>query len=104
MVILAIVILVGTFIYGVLEMNKSSKKISKESMRELKSSERTTVVAIVKGYWKVAMILLAIVICFMFIMISQLIGKTVEHSNVVSIIAICYSIVAVIVLMSKKKN
>ena len=50
------------------------------------------------------MILLAIIIGFMFIMISQIIGKTVIYSNAVSIMAIVYSLIAyVIIIINKKK-
>lgn len=104
MVIIAIVILLAVFIYGILEMNKSSKKISKDKMRELTTAEKNAAVGIVKSYWRVSMILLAIIIGFMFIMISQIIGKTVIYSNAVSIIAMVYSVIAcVIIIMNKKK-
>lgn len=104
MIIIAIVILLAVFIYGILEMNKSSKKISKDKMRGLTTVEKTTAVGIVKSYWRVSMILLAIIIGFIFIMISQIIGKTVTYSNAVSIIAMVYSMVAcVIIRMNKKK-
>ena len=50
------------------------------------------------------MILLAIIIGFIFIMISQIIGKTVIYSNVVSIMAMVYSVIAyVIIILNKKK-
>lgn len=104
MVIIAIVVLLAVFIYGILEMNKSSKKISKDQIRELTTAEKNAAVGIVKSYWRVSMILLAIIIGFMVIMISQIIGKTVIYSNTVSIMAMVYSVIAcVIIILNKKK-
>ena len=104
MVIIAIVILLTVFIYGILEMNKSSKNISKEKITGLTTADKNAAVGIVKSYWRVSMILLAIIIGFIFIMISQIIGKTVIYSNVVSIMAMVYSVVAyVIIILNKKK-
>lgn len=104
MVIIAIVVLLAVFIYGILEMNKSSKKISKDKIRELTTAEKNAAVGIVKSYWRVSIILLAIIIGFMFIMISQIVGKTVIYSNAVSIISIVYSLIAyVIIIINKKK-
>ena len=51
MVIIAIVVLLAVFIYGILEMNKSSKKISKDKIRELTTAEKNAAVGIVKSYW-----------------------------------------------------
>ena len=104
MVIIAIVVLLAVFIYGILEMNKSSKKISKDKISELTTAEKNAAVGIVKSYWRVSMILLAIIIGFMVIMISQIIGKTVIYSNTVSIMAMVYSVIAcVIIILNKKK-
>ena len=66
MVIIAIVVLLAVFIYGILEMNKSSKKISKDKIRELTTAEKNAAVGIVKSYWRVSMILLAIIISCLF--------------------------------------
>ena len=104
MVIIAIVILLTVFIYGILEMNRSSKNISKEKMRGLTTADKNAAVGIVKSYWRVCMILLAIIIGFIFIMISQIIGKTVIYSNTVSIMAMVYSVIdCVIIILNKKK-
>ena len=94
MVIIAIVVLLAVFIYGILEMNKSSKKISKDKIRELTTAEKNAAVGIVKSYWRVSMILLAIIIGFIVIMISQIIGKTVIYSNAVSVITMVYSLLS----------
>ena len=104
MVIIAIVVLLAVFIYGILEMNKSSKKISKDQIRELTTAEKNAAVGIVKSYWRVSMILLAIIIGFMVIMISQIIGKTVIYSNAVSIITMVYSLIAYIIITINKKK
>ena len=99
MVIIAIVILLTVFIYGILEMNRSSKNISKEKMRGLTTADKNAAVGIVKSYWRVC-----IIIGFIFIMISQIIGKTVIYSNTVSIMAMVYSVIAcVIIILNKKK-
>ena len=98
MVIIAIVILLTVFIYGILEMNRSSKNISKEKMRGLTTADKNAAVGIVKSYWRICMILLAIIIGFIFIMISQI------NSNTVSIMAMVYSVIAcVIIILNKKK-
>ena len=104
MVIIAIVILLTVFIYGILEMNRSSKNISKEKMRGLTTADKNAAVGIVKSYWRVCMILLAIIIGFIFIMISQIIGKTVIYSNTVSIMAMVYSVIACVIIILNKKN
>ena len=44
MVIIAIVILLTVFIYGILEMNRSSKNISKEKMRGLTTADKNAAV------------------------------------------------------------
>ena len=104
MVIIAIVILLTVFIYGILVMNRSSKNISTEKMMGLTTADKNAAVGIVKSYWRVCMILLAIIIGFIFIMISQIIGKTVIYSNTVSIMAMVYSVIAcVIIILNKKK-
>lgn len=92
MVIIAIVILLTVFIYGILEMNRSSKNISKEKMRGLTTADKNAAVGIVKSYWRVCMILLAIIIGFIFIMISQIIGKTVIYSITEYTIAIMLTV------------
>ncbi len=104
MVIIAIVVLLAVFIYGILEMNKSSKKISKDKIRELTTAEKNSAVGIVKSYWRVSMILLAIIIGFMVIMISQIIGKTVIYSNAVSVITMVYSLIAYVIITINKKK
>ena len=104
MVIIAIVVLLAVFIYGILEMNKSSKKISKDKIRELTTAEKNAAVGIVKSYWRVSMILLAIIIGFMVIMISQIIGKTVIYSNAVSVITMVYSLIAYVIITINKKK
>ena len=104
MVIIAIVVLLAVFIYGILEMNKSSKKISKDKIRELTTEEKNAAVGIVKSYWRVSMILLAIIIGFIVIMISQIIGKTVIYSNAVSVITMVYSLIAYVIITINKKK
>ena len=104
MVIIAIVVLLAVFIYGILEMNKSSKKISKDKIRELTTAENNAAVGIVKSYWRVSMILLAIIIGFIVIMISQIIGKTVIYSNAVSVITMVYSLIAYVIITINKKK
>ena len=104
MVIIAIVILLTVFIYGILEMNRSSKNISKEKMRGLTTADKNAAVGIVKSYWRVCMILLAIIIGFIFIMISQIIGKTVIYSNAVSVITMVYSLIAYVIITINKKK
>ena len=104
MVIIAIVVLLAVFIYGILEMNKSSKKISKDKIRELTTVEKNAAVGIVKSYWRVSMILLAIIIGFIVIMISQIIGKTVIYSNAVSVITMVYSLIAYVIITINKKK
>ena len=104
MVIIAIVVLLAVFIYGILEMNKSSKKISIDKIRELTTAEKNAAVGIVKSYWRVSMILLAIIIGFIVIMISQIIGKTVIYSNAVSVITMVYSLIAYVIITINKKK
>ena len=104
MVIIAIVVLLAVFIYGILEMNKSSKKISKDKIRELTTAEKNAAVGIVKSYWRVSMILLAIIIGFIVIMVSQIIGKTVIYSNAVSVITMVYSLIAYVIITINKKK
>lgn len=104
MVIIAIVVLLAVFIYGILEMNKSSKKICKDKIRELTTAEKNAAVGIVKSYWRVSMILLAIIIGFIVIMISQIIGKTVIYSNAVSVITMVYSLIAYVIITINKKK
>ena len=104
MVIIAIVVLLAVFIYGILEMNKSSKKISKDKIRELTTAEKNAAVGIVKSYWRVSMILLAIIIGFIVIMISQIICITVIYSNAVSVITMVYSLIAYVIITINKKK
>ena len=86
MVIIAIVVLLAVFIYGILEMNKSSKKISKDKIRELTTAEKNAAVGIVKSYWRVSMILLAIIIGFKKIFFK--VGPILLFSNLSPLIAI----------------
>ena len=50
------------------------------------------------------MILLAIIIGFIVIMISQIIGKTVIYSNAVSVITMVYSLIAYVIITINKKK
>lgn len=104
MIIVTIILLLAVFIYGIFEMNKSSKKVSKESLEGLTFDDKTKAVSTVKRFWKVTMILLATVIGFIFIMISQIVGKTTIHSNLVSIIAIVYCLVIYLIITFRKKK
>ncbi len=104
MKIAAIVIMLLSFIYGAFEMNNVSKIVKEESVKTLSRDKIHRIIGHIKKYWKVVMILLALIICFALILLSVSINKENTSDNIACISAISYSIIsAVIVFFQKKK-
>lgn len=99
----AILILVITLAYSVLEMNKISSIIKSEEFKQLNSSTKQKVVSIIKGFWKNAIIIISLTVGFVFIMISQFMG-THNYENIVSIITVCYCLISCFIIMMNSKN
>ena len=73
MKIINILLLVSVFIFGIIQMRKSSSIIRTDWFKNLSYNEKLTITAEIKDNWKTSIILLAIIVCAMLILISSLI-------------------------------
>ena len=85
MKIINILLLVSVFIFGIIQMRKSSSIIRTDWFKNLSYNEKLTITAEIKDNWKTSIILLAIIVCAMLILISSFIGKTHYYENIINI-------------------
>ena len=88
---LNIVVIILVFIFGIYQMRNAS------SVLNYHDNLKTT--SIVKGNWKISIILLSIVVCEMLILISSFIGKTHYYENIINISVLIISIIVTISLI-----
>ena len=97
--ILNVVLLISVFLFGVIQMRKSSSIIKTNWFKNLSHNEKVEVTAKIKGNWKSSIILLAIVVCAMLILISSFIGKTHYYESTINMLILIINIVVTILLI-----
>ena len=95
--ILNVVLLISVFLFGVIQMRKSSSIIKTNWFKNLSYNEKVEVTAKIKGNWKTSIILLAIVVCAM--LISSFIGKTHYYESTINMLILIINIVVTILLI-----
>ncbi|MBP3915217.1 MULTISPECIES: hypothetical protein [unclassified Clostridium] len=99
MKIINILLLVSVFIFGIIQMRKSSSIIRTDWFKNLSYNEKLTITAEIKDNWKTSIILLAIIVCAMLILISSFIGKTHYYENIINISILIINIIVTILLI-----
>lgn len=99
MKILNIVLLIIIFIFGIYQMRSASSVLNTDWFKSLSYNDKLKATSIVKGNWKISIILLSIIVCEMLILISSFIGKTNYYENFVNISVLIISITVVILLI-----
>lgn len=104
MKIINILLLVSVFIFGIIQMRKSSSIIRTDWFKNLSYNEKLTITAEIKDNWKTSIILLAIIVCAMLILISSFIGKTHYYENIINIAIFIVSILVVVGLVINNRK
>ena len=99
MKIINILLLVSVFIFGIIQMRKSSSIIRTDWFKNLSYNEKLTITAEIKDNWNTSIILLAIIVCAMLILISSFIGKTHYYENIINISILIINIIVTILLI-----
>ena len=94
---LNIVVIILVFIFGIYQMRNASSVLNTDWFKNLNYNEKIT--SILKGNWKISIILLSIVVCEMLILISSFIGKTHYYENIINISVLIISIIVTISLI-----
>lgn len=99
MKILNITLLISVFLFGIIQMKKSSSIIKTDWFKGLSYNEKIKITSKIKYNWKISIILLSIIICEMLILISSFIGKIHYYENVINMLILLTSIVITILLI-----
>ena len=70
---LNIVVIILVFIFGIYQMRNASSVLNTDWFKNLNYNDKLKTTSIVKGNWKISIILLSIVVCEMLILISSFI-------------------------------
>ena len=104
MKIINLLLLIAVFIFGVIQMRKSSSIIKTDWFKSLSYNKKLQTTSKIKSNWKTSIILLAIIVCAMLILISSFIGKTHYYENIINIsILIVSGVVAIFLIINNKK-
>ena len=96
---LNIVVIILVFIFGIYQMRNASSVLNTDWFKNLNYNDKLKTTSIVKGNWKISIILLSIVVCEMLILISSFIGKTHYYENIINISVLIISIIVTISLI-----
>ena len=99
MKIINLLLLIAVFIFGVIQMRKSSSIIKTDWFKSLSYNEKLKITSKIKSNWKTSIILLAIIVCAMLILISSFIGKTNYYENIINILILIISVIVTIFLI-----
>ena len=99
MKIINLLLLIAVFIFGVIQMRKSSSIIKTDWFKSLSYNEKLETTSKIKSNWKTSIILLAIVVCAMLILISSFIGKTHYYESTINMLILIINIVVTILLI-----
>ena len=96
---LNIVVIILVFIFGIYQMRNASSVLNTDWFKNLNYNDKLKTTSIVKGNWKISIILLSIVVCEMLILISSFISKTHYYENIINISVLIISIIVTISLI-----
>lgn len=99
MKIINILLLIAVFIFGVIQMRKSSSIIKTDWFKSLSYNEKLKTTSKIKNNWKTSIILLAIIVCAMLILISSFIGKSNYYENIINVSILIINIIVTILLI-----
>lgn len=99
MKIINLLLLIAVFIFGVIQMRKSSSIIKTDWFKSLSYNEKLETTSKIKSNWKTSIILLAIIVCAMLILISSFIGKTHYYENIINILILIVEVIVTIFLV-----
>ena len=99
MKIVNILLLIAIFIFGIIQMRKSSSIIKTDWFKNLSYNEKIKTTSKIKSNWKTSIILLSIIVCAMLILISSFIGKTHYYENIINILIFITSVIVTIFLI-----
>lgn len=94
-----ILLLIAVFIFGIIQMRKSSSVIKTEWFKNLSYNEKLKITTKIKYNWKASIILLSIIVCTMLILISSFIGKIHYYENVINMLILIINIIVTILLI-----
>lgn len=104
MKIINVLLLISVFIFGIIQMRKSSSIIRTDWFRNLSYNQKIETTSKIKSNWKTSIILLAIIVCAMLILISSFIGKTHYYENIINVLILIISIIVTILLIINNKK
>lgn len=104
MKIINLLLLISVFIFGIIQMRKSSSIIKTDWFKNLSYNEKIETTSKIKSNWKTSIILLAIIVCAMLILISSFIGKTHYYENIINVLILIISIIVTIFLIINNKK
>lgn len=104
MKIINVLLLISVFIFGIIQMRKSSSIIKTDWFRNLSYNQKIETTSKIKSNWKTSIILLAIIVCAMLILISSFIGKTHYYENIINVLILIISIIVTILLIINNKK
>lgn len=104
MQITALMTLIIVAIYIVVEMNKSQKILKSNWFINLDRNDKIKITTFLKDFWKKDIILVALLVCWIMIIIATFIGDGINYEQQVSILAILYSAITIVILILGKKK
>ncbi len=104
MKIINLLLLISVFIFGIIQMRKSSSIIKTDWFKNLSYNEKIETTSKIKSNWKTSIILLAIIVCAMLILISSFIGKTHYYENIINVLILIIIIIVTIFLIINNKK
>ena len=104
MQIVAIIAIVASCIFAIYEMYDSNKSIREEWYKSLDRDKKISAISLLKKFWKINIILIAVMIGVLLIIISTFFGKKVSYDFILSIIASIFSITSIVFIIFKRKK
>lgn len=104
MQIISIAVLIITAIFTIYEMNKSQEILKNQWFKELQRNDKIKITGFLKGFWKKNIILIALLLCWFLIIISTFMGNGSIYETTLSILAIFYSVITIVIVLKNKKQ
>ena len=104
MQIVAIIAIVASCIFAIYEMYDSNKSIREEWYKSLDRDKKISAISLLKKFWKINIILIAVMIGVLLIIISTFFGKKVSYDFILSIIAVIFSVASIVFIIFKRKK
>lgn len=102
--VIAITSLVVACIISIYEMNDANKIVRKEWYKSLDRNNKIKVTSMLKDFWKMNIILIALMIGVILIVVSTFTGSGNKYQNIISIVALILAIFSVMTsILSRKK-